>query len=357
VAAPATFVIASGDTVFGIAQRFGLRTADVLAWNGLSSSSVIHPGQVLVLVGSPAAPAAAAAPAPPAVSVAPVAPAAPTAGSHTVGTGDTISGIARRYGTTVPAVLAANGLSWSSVIYPGQAIAIPGATASTPVAAAAPAAPAPPAVATPAPVSASTHTVVAGDTIIGIAGKYGTTTQAVLAANGLTRSSIIYPGQVLALAIPAPAAPAPADAPAGPPPQRSAVLDSEQVGNARLIIGLGRQLGVSDRGIAIALATAMTESSMLNLDRGDRDSLGLFQQRPSYGWGTDEQVSDATRATQVFYGGSGDPNGAITRGLLDIPGWESMGFSDAAQAVQNSAYPDRYGAWEAAAYQWLAAHG
>ncbi|MGC5221869.1 LysM peptidoglycan-binding domain-containing protein [Micromonospora sp. DT81.3] len=357
VEAPGSHVVVSGDSVFAIAQRFGLRTADVLAWNGLSSSSVIHPGQVLVLSGTTVA--APAAPTPPATMVAPppTAPVAP-AGSHTVAAGDTISGIAKKYGTTVPAVLAANGLDASSIIYPGQTIAISGAPASAPPEPAAPpAAPAAP------PAAASTHTVGAGDTISGIANKYGTTTQAVLDANGLTRSSIIYPGEVLTLpgamtlAVATAPAPAPAPAPAGPPPQQSAVLDAEQVANAHLIIGIGRQLGVSQRGIAIALATAMVESSMRNLDWGDRDSLGLFQQRPSAGWGTEAQVSDATRATQAFYGGSGDPNGHLTRGLLDIPGWESMPFTEAAQAVQISAYPDRYGGWEAAAHQWLAALG
>ena len=129
-----------------------------------------------------------------------------------------------------------------------------------------------------------------------------------LDANGLTRSSIIYPGQSLAL----PGAPALAVAGRRPrpPAQQSAVLDAEQAANARLIIGIGRQLGVSDRGIAIALATAMVESSMRNLDWGDRDSLGLFQQRPSTGWGTEARSRDAARATQAFYGGAGDPNGA-----------------------------------------------
>ncbi|HEX5859127.1 MAG TPA: LysM peptidoglycan-binding domain-containing protein [Microbacterium sp.] len=358
MAVPATHTVVAGDTVFGIAQAHGLRTADVLAWNGLTSASVIQPGQVLVL----AAPAAAApAPAPPAAA-APAAPAAPVApvapvGSHTVAAGDTISAIANKYGTTTQAVLDANGLSRSSIIYPGQTLALAGAPASAPPPAQS--APPPPAPA-PAPNAAASHTVAAGDTLSGIANKYGTSTQAVLDANGLSRASIIYPGQtiaipgavVLAVAI-TPIAPAPA----GPPAQQSAVLDAEQAANASLIIGIGRQLGVSDRGIAIALATAMVESWMRNLDWGDRDSLGLFQQRPSYGWGTEAEVADAARSTQAFYGGPSDPNGRITRGLLDVPGWESMSFSEAAQAVQISAYPDRYGAWEAAAYQWLAAHG
>jgi hypothetical protein len=127
--------------------------------------------------------------------------------------------------------------------------------------------------------------------------------------------------------------------------------------NAKLIIKVGRQLGVSDRGIAIALGTAMQESSLRNLAHGDRDSVGLFQQRPSYGWGTPAQIADAERSTRVFYGGPHDPNGPATRGLLDVPGWQSMTFTQAAQAVQNSAYPNAYAQWEAPAGRWLAALG
>ena len=120
---------------------------------------------------------------------------------------------------------------------------------------------------------------------------------------------------------------------------------------------MGRQLGVSDRGITIALGAAMTESGIRNLDWGDRDSLGLFQQRPTYGWGTAEEVRDPVRAAKAFYGGPSDPNGRNTRGLLDYPGWESMTFTQAAQAVQNSAYPDAYARWEQPAATWLAALG
>ncbi len=101
----------------------------------------------------------------------------------------------------------------------------------------------------------------------------------------------------------------------------------------------------------------MVESWIRNLDYGDRDSLGLFQQRPSTGWGTPAQIRDAERSIRVFYGGPKDPNGSKTRGLLDIPGWESLGFSQAAQRVQISAHPDRYGQWELAAHRWLELYG
>ena len=125
----------------------------------------------------------------------------------------------------------------------------------------------------------------------------------------------------------------------------------------QLIIGIGRELGVPERGIAIALGAAMQESSLRNVGIGDRDSLGLFQQRPSAGWGTEAEVQDAARATRVFYGGRSDPNGTITRGLLDIPGWQNLTFTQAAQAVQISAYPDAYARWENAANTWLATYG
>ncbi|MBW9094047.1 LysM peptidoglycan-binding domain-containing protein [Microbacterium jejuense] len=331
-AAPATYTVVRGDTVSRIAARFGLRTADVLALNGLGWSSVIYPGQVLKLTA-----AGAAAPA------APTAPAAPSAGagSYTVQRGDTISSIARRLGVTTNAVLSANGLGWSSIIYPGQRISIPGAAAPAASAPAAPATPAPPPAAAPSAGGAA-YTIVAGDTISAIAKRHGVTVSAVLAANGLSMSSIICPGQTITVPATQPSIPG---------------LTAEQVANAQLIVRIGRELGVPDRGIAIALGTAMQESSLRNVTWGDRDSLGLFQQRPSYGWGTEAEVQDAARATRAFFGGAGDPNGARTRGLLDIPGWQNLTFTQAAQAVQISAYPDAYAKWEAPAASWLAAIG
>ncbi|MFJ2370160.1 LysM peptidoglycan-binding domain-containing protein [Microbacterium sp. NPDC087665] len=329
--APATYTVVAGDTVSAIAGRFGLRTADVLAWNGLTAQSVIQPGQTLTLSGP--------------ASVAPPAPAAST-GTYTISAGDTLFALAQTHGVSLDSLLGANGLDRSSIIYPGQTLTIPGASAVAP--AAAPSATPPPPATASAPTS--TYTVVAGDTLFGIAQRHGSTLDALLAANGLDRASIIYPGQNLALTGTPPAAAAAVVPPVG---QQSADLSAEQNANAALIIRIGRELGVSDRGIAIALATGMVESGLRNLDWGDRDSLGLFQQRPSTGWGTPAQVQDAERSARVFYGGPSDPNGSTTRGLLDIPGWETMPFTDAAQAVQISAYPDRYGQWESAAYRWL----
>ncbi|MCR2800623.1 LysM peptidoglycan-binding domain-containing protein [Microbacterium sp. zg-Y818] len=318
--APTTHVVEPGDTISSIAAAHGLRVADVLALNSLTWSSVIMPGQTIQL----AAPAAA-----------PVAPAAPPAGTYSVVAGDTMSAIASRHGVPTDALLAANGMDRSSVIYPGQTLALPGA-GMQPAASVAPAA-APP---TPAAPVAASHEITAGDTMTGIASRYGVSLDALLSANGMDRSSIIYPGQTVKI---------PAASVAG--------LDAEQAANARTIISVGRELGVPDRGIAIALATGMVESWLRNLDWGDRDSLGVFQQRPSQGWGSPEQVRDVERAARVFFGGPSDPNGADSRGLLDTPGWEALAFTDAAQAVQVSAYPHRYGDWEEKAYAWLAALG
>lgn len=336
-----THTVTAGDTVSTIAAQYGLNTGDLLALNGLSwSSSTIYPGQVLLLSAAPAPSAAAP-------TTAPAAPAA----TYVVASGDTISAIAGRHGTTTDAVLAANGLDRSSIIYPGQNIVIPGAgSAATPALAA----PTEPVAAPQAPAPAS-YVIVAGDTISAIAGAHGISTDALLAANGLDRSSIIYPGQNIAIPGTAGVVLAANTTPAAA--LTSGDLDAEQIANAKVIIAVGRELGIPDRGIAIALGTAMQESWLRNLDWGDRDSLGLFQQRPSTGWGTEAEVRDTVRATKVFFGGPSDPNGSLTRGLLDIPGWESMSFADAAQAVQISAYPDRYAQWEQPAYSWLAAHG
>jgi LysM repeat protein len=325
-AVPATYTVRQGDTVSAIARRYGLNTASLLSWNGLGWNSVIQPGRVLRLTAPGAAPTAPA-PAPPASS--------PASTSYTIAQGDTISRIARTFGVSVAAVLQANRLSPTSIIYPGQRLTIP--SRIVPAAAQTPATQAPATQPAPGP-AATTWTVRTGDTVTGIANRFGVTVAAVLTANGLSRSSIIYPGQ--RLAIPSPTG-----------------LTTEQMANAKLIIKVGRQLGVSDRGIAIALGTAMQESSLRNLAHGDRDSVGLFQQRPSYGWGTPAQIADAERSTRVFYGGPHDPNGPATRGLLDVPGWQSMTFTQAAQAVQNSAYPNAYAQWEAPAGRWLAALG
>ncbi|WP_349827469.1 peptidoglycan-binding protein [Brevibacterium litoralis] len=135
-------------------------------------------------------------------------------------------------------------------------------------------------------------------------------------------------------------------------PGPSALTDA-QVENARTIIAIGKGEGMSDEAIVIALMTAGQESSFRNLDHGDRDSLGLFQQRPSKGWGTTAQVRDPVWATTSFLGTNPDGENP---GLIQIDGWERMRPTEAAQAVQRSAYPEAYAKWEPLAKELLDAH-
>jgi hypothetical protein len=112
-------------------------------------------------------------------------------------------------------------------------------------------------------------------------------------------------------------------------------LTAEQVANARIIVGVGLQLRMPERAVVIAVATAQQESTLRNLPYGDRDSLGLFQQRPSAGWGTRQQILDPEYAATRFYAA-----------LADVPGWQTLPLTVAAQAVQRSAFPNAYARWE-----------
>lgn len=115
-------------------------------------------------------------------------------------------------------------------------------------------------------------------------------------------------------------------------------LPAEQVPNAATIVAAGLSLDVPKKGQIIALATAMQESRLRNLNYGDRDSLGLFQQRPSQGWGSAQQIRDPLYASEQFY-----------KHLLKVSGWQQMTVTQAAQAVQKSGLPDAYAQWESLA--------
>jgi hypothetical protein len=129
---------------------------------------------------------------------------------------------------------------------------------------------------------------------------------------------------------------------AGPPPGCHVSLDAttytlglEETANATTIAAVAKRMGMPNHAVTIALATALQESKLRNIDYGDRDSLGLFQQRPSQGWGTPEEVMTPDVAAMSFY-----------ERLARVEGWEVMPVTDAAQKVQRSAAPHAYAKWE-----------
>ncbi|ASW57707.1 hypothetical protein [Plantactinospora sp. KBS50] len=119
-------------------------------------------------------------------------------------------------------------------------------------------------------------------------------------------------------------------------------LSDEQKDNAKAIVEATRKNGLDERAAVIAVATSMQESKLENLGHlgsaNDHDSLGLFQQRPSSGWGTPDQITDPQYATTAFL-----------NGLKNVSGWHDLPLTVAAQKVQVSAYPDAYAQWESQA--------
>ena len=335
-----SYRVKSGDTLSAIAKKHDLTLGELTAINRIASSTIIYPGQVL-RVGK--------------VLASPV-PAQNSPESYRVSAGDSLESIGKRFSLSVSALRTFNGLSKSAIIYVGQILSLkPMPNAPSPVGQV---------ISNPIP-SASTlgdglsslnpmrptgqcsvhgfHTVSAGETIIKIAAVYGVTAQSVLSANGLSWSSTIYVGQRLTI-------PGVHQIPNCPTITK---LTAEMTVNAEIIHRVGKDLGVSDYGIVIALATAMQESSLRNIDFGDRDSVGLFQQRPSQGWGTAEQIMDPEYSARAFFGGPTGPNYKKVRGLLDIRNWATMTLAQAAQAVQISAFPAAYQKWELSAWSWF----
>lgn len=109
------------------------------------------------------------------------------------------------------------------------------------------------------------------------------------------------------------------------------VLDPEQASNAAVIAAVAHSRHLPERAVTIALATALQESHLQNLGGGDRDSVGLFQQRPSQGWGTARQIADPVYTTNKFFDG-----------LVKVPGYSRLPLTEAAQAVQKSGFPQAY---------------
>lgn len=112
---------------------------------------------------------------------------------------------------------------------------------------------------------------------------------------------------------------------------RTEQFTPEQTANAATISMIAVQRGLSPRAASIALATAIQESKLRNISYGDADSLGLFQQRPSQGWGTEEEVTDPVYAAGAFYDR-----------LVQIEGWQDAVITEVAQEVQRSAFPEAY---------------
>jgi hypothetical protein len=112
---------------------------------------------------------------------------------------------------------------------------------------------------------------------------------------------------------------------------RTVGLEPDQAQNASLIAAIGVKRGLPARAVSIALATAYQESKIRNLAGGDRDSIGIFQQRPSQGWGTVAQISDEHYSINRFYDA-----------LVQIDGYQTMRITEAAQEVQRSGYPEAY---------------
>lgn len=148
-----SYVVKSGDTLSGIASRYGMSTSALASLNGIINANLIYPGQVIKVSGSSNG---------------------SSATTYTVKSGDSLSGIASRYGTTVSALASLNGISNPNWIYPGQVLKISGSQASS-----------------------RTYTVRSGDTLSGIASRLGVSWYSLKAKNGIGNANLIYPGQVL----------------------------------------------------------------------------------------------------------------------------------------------------------------
>ncbi len=324
VTAPVNHTVQSGETLGRIANRYSVSLKNILALNGLKERSLIFPGQKL--------------------KIRDVNPSAPKSvksllTEHTVAEGETLVEIAKNYSVSLPSLLKKNGLTKNSLIFVGQILDIP-KTEDVPTDYSAGNQIGKP---TSICIFHGFHKIKAGETISKIAAIFGVSSQDLLCANNLNWNSTIYIGQKLVIPNVHNALNCPKLTP----------LSDEMEQNALEIIRIGRDLGIGDYGIVIALATAMQESSLRNIGFGDRDSVGLFQQRPSAHWGTKQQILNPEYAIRAFYGGAKSPTKGVARGLLDISGWRNLPLTEAAQAVQISAHPSAYAKWEPSAWRWL----
>mgnify|MGYP000950340972 FL=1 len=178
-----TYTVKGGDTLYGISRKFGMSLSQLISSNGISTSSIIRPGQTLRVVGGEASST---------VVRTSTSTARTSGGNYVVQAGDTLYSIARRSGMSLNSLLTLNGLSQSSIIYPGQSLTVSQSEGnfSTPVSTKTNSA--------SSVVSTSgTYTVKAGDTLYSIARRSGVSLSSLLSLNGLSQSSVIRPGQTL----------------------------------------------------------------------------------------------------------------------------------------------------------------
>lgn len=171
--APGTYTVQWGDWLNKIAQQFGVSTQAIVDANPGLNPNLIYPGQVLKIPAPGTTPPSSGGVTPPTTNP----------GTYTVQRGDWIYAIARRFGVTVPALLAANPGINPNFVFPGQVLSIPGSGGTTP----------------PPPGPAGSYTVQPGDTLFSIAVRFRTTTYALQIANHLANPNFIYPGQVLTI--------------------------------------------------------------------------------------------------------------------------------------------------------------
>lgn len=330
VTAPIYHTVKPGENIAQIAGHYSISVKSLLAINNLQERSLIFPGQKLTVRD---------------VSPSKQANKQTTSGprEHVVTLGETLGDIARVHNISLTSLLKANSLTRTSLIFVGQVLDIPNVNTAA-------------SVYSNNSITGNVigqptsiclfhgfHKIKAGETISKIAAIFGVPSQALLSVNSLTWNSTIYIGQKLVI----PDVHGALDCPKLTP------LSDEMTQNANQIIAIGRELGVGDYGIVIALAAAMQESSLRNVAFGDRDSIGLFQQRPSAHWGTKDQIMDSNYSIRAFFGGAASPSRGAARGLLDISGWQRLSLTEAAQAVQISAHPTAYAKWEPSAWKWL----